>query len=480
VRFHLFEFGIFVLTSLLFVHKGDFWEVPESCPALTTCPTICAATLEDCPTTCQDSPHWSNATRLCATGTCENDCSHYDHVLDNPCTCSTLPIACPKVVDYYDQCLVAYKAFYDKTTECSVSESQSTPHVSLTGPYFLACYLWISAVTLSAVGWCYCNEKMFPRYDVTTMRMKGAKGKRKGSESKKEAWLQTGYKRNIFGTAIYVSVVVTMVGIQILLFVFTVDYYNTQESISTWPSIIPDTQQLLAVYVAVWMIGFPWTICFQFIPSGIETLFLRRCPIPCATHIVVCAPTKQVRRTNSGYIGFGSKIARYIWSSMAAAEQILFSYPYSLSGDDATFCVVEVDPVSSRRFIVHRARRYVFDEKTGGYIPGYVRAGKRIGDFSDQVNGLTSQEAHLRREIVGPNKAIMIKKTFFSALLSEFSKPYYVYQNFILWPWFLFYIHWLGVMMTLVRFAGGVLSAYFLLLSESALYKLSQVNGEVK
>jgi hypothetical protein len=407
---------------------GDFAEIPETCPALTTCPVICVESSADCPTTC------SGKLTLCPSGSCQDECSQYDAEEENPCPCPSASVACPPVVDYYEECLKNFMPFYDHSTACLEEQSGGMPHLPYTGPYFVACYTWIITVTCLVVGWCYYNEKVCPGHALTSKRLAQPKTKTARS-SAAEVWIQTGYKRTSVGTTIYILVNVTLMGIHFLLFILTIFYYMQEGAITKWAAVFSDTTQVLEVFILVWMIGFPWTMAFQIIPTGPGTLFLRRCPISLATHVVIVAPTKDLKRQDWGRHGAIDRLSRILSWPKGFLLRLLFAHPYYLHGHDVTFCPVQVSQHSSQRFLHHRMRRYVWDEISGGFVQGRIVVGKTFRSFVDQGAGLSHREADLRAEIVGPNRTPLTKPTLFLSLQKEFSRTFYVYQSFILWTW---------------------------------------------
>jgi Cation transporter/ATPase, N-terminus len=116
----------------------------------------------------------------------------------------------------------------------------------------------------------------------------------------------------------------------------------------------------------------------------------------------------------------------------------------------------------------------------GAYVPGRIVVGETLQDFVNQQNGLSSEDVARRSDVVGPNRTPVVKPTFLSALRKEFNRAFYVYQNFILWTWFPNFYFSQGLILSSIRLIGGCVSAYFHLLSDLSLYKVSQIEGEVK
>jgi hypothetical protein len=408
---------------------GDYHEIPQTCPFMTTCPVVCVAKVKDCPTACADNTSgWSasSVTSLCVTGSCEMDCSQYDADMDNPCPCPLFPIACPKVVEYYDECFAMFQPFYDGNV-CPEEEEYSIPQVS-TSAFFTAFYTWIAGLTALMVCWFYYNEKLCPSSDTTSMRMReGALKSTRG-----HSLYQHGYRRCILGTALYAMVIVTVIGIQFLFFFLTICFYMAAGSITRWPPVFYDPDQVLRVFVSVWFVGFTWTVSLRYMRdrTDLDCLFLRRCLLSAATHVLVVAPAEAISPKRS-QVRLSVRCVRWLSGSCSTFLHALFPNPGNVAGKDAIFCRVTLDKVSGNRWISYRLRRYVFDSDTGGYTPGCIHVGTRLGDFVVQGEGLTTEDVIRRRGIVGLNKAIMPKPTFASSLAAEFSKKFYVYQVFI-------------------------------------------------
>jgi hypothetical protein len=450
------------------LRSGDFAEVPETCPAMTTCPVVCVSSLNDCPTACRGN------TTLCANGSCQEECTGYKVA---PCGCPSLPLACPKVVDYYDECFTSFQTFYDAKSACLAEQVYPITPASFSGPYFLSCYIWISTVTVLVLGWCYFNEKLCPYQELTCVSIPMCSSS--GIHTVGGVWTQTGYKRTFIGTTIYLLVLLTVLGIQVLLGVMVVLYYVQVGAITRWTPAFSDLDHFNKTFIMVWIIGFLWTIVLYCTPNGINNLFLRRCPLAIASCVSIASPTSAQLAEARGSVLLVTFVRR-LTSPIGKFLCVLFSCPNNNQGNEVLFCPVHVDKACGQRGLYHHLRKYVWSESAGAYIDGRIIVGDSLQDFMNQGRGLCSSEVTRRISIVGPNTALLEKPTVFSSLRKEFSRTFYVYQNFFLWlylPYFFFY-SCLGV--AAVRVMGGCISAYFYHTSEVTLYRASKVDGIVK
>lgn len=414
---------------MLLLRTGDFFEVPGACPASTTCPVVCVTNVTDCPTVCGDG------LTLCTTGNCELDCTFWDDgKLANPCTCTTQTIACPKVVDLFTTCADRFQGFYDENKQCLINDATAVEQLSFTEPWFLVCYYWIIGVSVSVMLWCLYNEKIYP-VATSTVPLEAA------NEISGGAWTQTGYQRHLVGSLIYLSVIFTFAAFQFLLFLLTIFFYMQQGAIDRWPPVFQDEIQVLKAFQIVWMVGIVWCLAFRYPSTGVRALFYRRCSLHQATHVAVVAPIKSLDKVE--IISLVARLVFMIWAPIDFILRAIFSYPYDRPGLETAFCRIEKDRESGTRSILHRMRRYIYDETAGGFVPCYVSVGTTLGDFLNQMGGLTVAEANVRRGKRGPNVIPVPKPTILRSISKEFSKTFYLYQNFMVWSWLNFWYYYM-------------------------------------
>ncbi|KAL7580178.1 hypothetical protein ACA910_012929 [Epithemia clementina (nom. ined.)] len=440
---------------------GDYAEYPGSCPFKTSCPAICVANETDCPTSC------SVGLQLCETGICLEDCDAVTEVVENPCTCEALPLACAKVVDTWDGCFAEFQQFYDDNTECLEAEEESIPLVNFkTNPWCVACYVWITAVSVLVTTWCVGNRAIFPVKDSSV----------EITTSNGQVWTMTGYKSHPIGWLINVLVMTTLWGFQFLLFFLTICYYIQQEAITRWKLVFWDEVQVLKAFQIVWMIGFVWSFAFRY-PATIRDLFLRQCQLSSAKFVAVMAPTKTFSVSTHDTQGVGQRVMAAFWFPVDFVLRVIFWYPYNRAGYETVFCPVETDELTGKRGFYHRMCRYVFDHETSTFVQGITSVGDTLGDFLDQVDGLSTEEALNRLGYAGPNIIPIKKPTVLRSIYDEFSKPFYLYQNYMVWSWAPYWYYYMAIVNTFVRATGGTVVGVFQYMSDSVLYKLSNNEG---
>jgi hypothetical protein len=342
------------LAALAFVRAdfGDFVDPTYDCPALTTCVQVCVADVNDCP-----PEMLCNSTEtLCADGSCATEC---DPSLETPCAYDCAPVACHKVVDYYDACFDKYAAEYAFESQCG--EEESAAHVfQWNEAVFVFLYCWIAFVTVLILAWSFFNQKMRPVAGSTVWLEDGEVSK-----------TLTGYKTGIVGDFVYAMTLLTLLGFQILLATTTALYYVQQEAITRWRMIFEDEEQVLLAFEIVWCVGFFWTFALKW-PSSIRSLCLRRCILGEATSVAVFVPDEE-RKDLKPSTKCISLIKLFLANMSCVIDgfmAFLFSdTPRTKLNGSFLHCRVKRDEDGSRYFYFN-FRRYNLNEETGVYVPG--------------------------------------------------------------------------------------------------------------
>lgn len=210
-------------------------EVPDACPAKTSCPVLCVYDEPYCPTKC---PKGYN---LCLDGSCSIETC--DPMLWSPCECDALYFACPRVTDFLDDCMVRFEAEYDNVTICLELQDYNTLKVSFVSFWFMFFYCWMAGLTVLFIGWCYYNQKIHPVPESEAILLPLM-----SSEDGRE-WIQIGYKFHWIGFTICFLVWLTLWGFQCLLIFLTICYYMQQGSITRWPLVFEDEMQSLEAFM---------------------------------------------------------------------------------------------------------------------------------------------------------------------------------------------------------------------------------------
>ena len=381
-----------------------------------------------------------------------------------PCECEKTLFACANQVDLKDSCDVRFKTEHDAYDLCIEEQNESLPQVNFAGPVFLAFYFTIPLLTVLVLIYSAWNQRFAPvsgSKDTLSLSI-GNEVDIDGSQSSKgsstmgalkrsmqfehtpldmEAMSQTGYTTNIVGLALYCLYVVVHLIIHFLLLALTVEYYVQQEAnaISIFGSQkFFDDVQILTAFVVVWVVGFLWSFLMKF-PGSMYNLVLRRCRPIDAKYIAVTASNITFEVGESGGIPIISDVGKFCFSLLSG----LFSSK-SLEGEGSnssvTFCKVRLDKTTETRYFYFRFRRFIFDTSLNTFVAGdwNVTENATIGKWLDKAylhQGISNDEAVVRRGIVGPNVLDLKKPTLVGSIFAEFSKTFYIYQTFLVWTW---------------------------------------------
>ncbi|KAL7521821.1 hypothetical protein ACHAWX_006509 [Stephanocyclus meneghinianus] len=465
---------------------GDYVDPTFNCPATTTCPLVCVNSTDDCPVdaTCAsaNSAVADHEFELCNDGTCADKTlgQACDAELESPCSCGGLGVTCAKQIDFYDNCFVRFQNFYDENTECIENEEENLPQVDFNGVAFKACYIPLIIITVLAFLWCAYNQRIAPVVGSITVLECAIKGK------ENEKWSQTGYKRTIVGAILHALIIIVQLTFQGLLLFLTIQYYVQQEAgpaLENLRVIFHDEIQVLMAFQIVWMTGFVWCFLLKY-PSSIRSLFLRRCLPSDATYVAVSAPVQTVdtlyeKKCIVKFLGF-----------LLDGFYGFMDFIYSIKSEDAdtglryktTYCKVRIDEKTGSRYFYFRMRRYIYDDTESKFVPGRLNVAEDSTiehwlSKDHMQHGLSSQEATRRLGVVGPNVLDLKKPTILGSIVREFSKPFYLYQNFMVWTWAPYWYYYMAIVQTVVRVTGGMVVVIFQYMSDMNLYQLMVVDG---
>jgi hypothetical protein len=141
---------------------GDYVDPTYNCPATTTCPKICAATVEDCTTKCADG------LTLCADGTCEVECADD---IESPCEFDCAKVACARTIDTYDACKETYKELYEAEVTCGEAEvAEKVNKFQFNEAGFVVVYSWVAIASVLILVWCF-YKYVYDAYDGVFERL---------------------------------------------------------------------------------------------------------------------------------------------------------------------------------------------------------------------------------------------------------------------------------------------------------------------
>ncbi len=417
---------------------GDYADTSFECPAKITCQPVCSSSIDSCPIDlqfCED-----NSTTLCVDGSCAANCSEE---LISPCFGSACGgganVTCARIVLPQPDCELLYGEWYTANASAtsgdddSICSGEIIELVSFTGPVFVAIYVYFSVVCFLIVAYPAFNQRLFPVGDTVPLDDFSKESVLTGIPAENRGWTQTSVRKTVLGTVLFYLTQSIIWGIQCLLLILLVFYYELGKPNNPFQ----DEVQVLKAFEIVWMVGLVVSMSLKW-PPTVESLFLRRCVSAEATSVAVFSPSTVPELhevTGNPGIAFIKRIVKGLCRGITVVFAFIFSDPVRRqhhARGSIEYCPVRVDADGTRSFFF-RLRRYVYDDQAGRFVPGILDIGSTLGDFQNAEKGLSNAEVVHRRSRIGRNSIDLKKPNLFLGIYEEFSKLFYVYQNFVVW-----------------------------------------------
>ena len=279
-----------------------------------------------------------------------------------------------------------------------------------------------------------------------------------------------------------------MLGLQVILLLLVMAYYfilnksyikrDTPNMDFGW-SPFHDAPNSLYVFIIAWAVAFAWVGFFKR-PQSIYCAFLRRCGLNQATTVAVFIPDSRGIEvlTKDGKEWAVTKYFRVFHEFFDFALAYLFSEPEHNEPGQVGYCPVLTDEFGVRYF-EFQMRRYNYDAALDSFVPAELNIVGNASDLLKMKVGISSDEEKKRIAAIGPNVINIDEPSFLKILLREFSRIFYVYQNFMTWSW-INYSYWhMGIVNTLVYTLGGVTVSIVNYKNARRLKELCRVEGTV-
>jgi predicted P-type ATPase len=455
-------------------------------PTVGPCEQVCVNTTAACPAqlTCDAGLD------LCADGSCQTACSDD---LESPCGAYPgLGAACPaegfeaSAADCADTFSAEYAAMDAADGDDYYDDDYYGDLVEPDYAGFVFFYCWMAGLTFFSFLFFAYNNKIAPVGEVKDFLPEVSAHAYKETPADNAHCSQTGYRAAPLGRLLHAAVLLTLLGLQVVILLLTLAYYfilnrsdikdDTPHLSLAW-SPFDDAPQALEAFIIAWAIAFVWVVLFKR-PDSLFAAFLRRSSLGDATHVAVFIPLAR------GVEVLNKTVTQTAWSQLFdrvfvgvdAGLAWLFSEPANPVPGTTENVVVQFDKT---RFIDFHMRRYHFDEKTQTFLPAQLEVAGTAAAMLQKQAGLSGAAVAEREANIGPNIIEIADPSFIRIVFKEFSRIFYVYQNFMTWTW-LNYAYWhMGIVNTIVYTMGGLTVSYVRYQSASRLKELSKVSGSV-
>ncbi|KAI8362638.1 hypothetical protein BD560DRAFT_373869 [Blakeslea trispora] len=481
----------------------------NKCPLPTyysyPCPQLCVRDISLCPLGNRPLP-CPSGTNYCVDGQCREIC---EDSLVSACACPGAPALTGKVyicgnnnlfinianfnvtnkiIQSAESCASAVNLTHIPTwssnPESAMWHQCPTPDygtLTFTEPVFIALYVFYGSCFLSLILWSFYKhikekpvKKNFQKVNVLhaqifddlndekKIEQKDEASSDHPSSSDKDRIIVHTYKKNLLGTLVGFLFLIQTIGHIGYMIMMTEDYYTDYALFRGYSVVQPST------FIGMWYILFFWFVSLTIFRSRLPNFFRVRCGYGQGHYA-------QVEREEPALIFLEDQSNR-IMDTVRYLEKTVKGW----MGLDVVVTTVPLKLTSSgTKYFVYQCTRYVYHPERELFSPHQVQLGDTLGELASLRHGLTSMEAYLREELIGPNFIGVYVPNFMKALLEEFSSFFYIYQFAILWL-FYYLAYWqVGIADTIVILISALVKVVIRLRSERRIKEMAEFTDDV-
>ncbi|KAL7321472.1 hypothetical protein PS15m_001236 [Mucor circinelloides] len=358
--------------------------------------------------------------------------------------------------------------------------------LTFTEPVFIAYYVFYGSCAFFLIAWsCYkfLREKVIKaRYHQVreTKRdqyngndekkdMDGAESS-KGSDStssmnseEQDEMTIKAYKRDYFGTLCFILYMLQTVGMIAYMILITYDYYQNYLFFRGNALVQSST------FIGQWYIFFIWFATLTVFKSRIPNFFRIQCMYSQGQYVQVERPEPAIIVSTDDE----DKITEYVRIMEKNAKRIF--------GLDVVIATSPLEKTGKgTKYFIYQCTRYVYHPETQLFKPHHYVLGETNAELAQLTQGLTSQEALEREEMIGPNFIEVYVPNIPMAILREFASFFYIYQFTALWLFYYFAYWQVGIADTAVILVSAIVKVYVRLKSEIRIKKMAEFTDNIK
>lgn len=271
------------------------------------------------------------------------------------------------------------------------------------------------------------------------------------------------YKRDWFGTFIAVLFFLQTVGQIAYMILMVEDYYTPYMKFRGFGEIQAST------FMGMWYIFFFWFASLTIFRYRLPNFFRIRCAYSQGQYV-------QIERKEAAMIFLEDqtdKLMRFVRHLEHIGKRI--------TGLDVVVTNSSLKYTSNgTKYFIYQCTRYVYHPETELFTPHQFQLGETNAELAALTQGLTTEEAVRREELVGPNFIEVYVPNFVIAVLQEFSSFFYIYQFTILWLFYYFAYWQVGIADTLVILLSALVKVVVRLRSEKRIKTMAEFTDRVQ
>ncbi|KAJ1877768.1 hypothetical protein LPJ57_003776, partial [Coemansia sp. RSA 486] len=492
------------------------------------CSQLCVQNLDNCPTSLQ--PDCPDGQSFCADGQCHDECTDEIQAL-NPCHCSRsgskLPpqaadlVPCMSTPNVTIRELRPWQIDEDTRNTCAdavgITDQDAsvgvwgktwiggditalwaecpaapTPNYKYDESYWIATFAVNGALALIIALWSaykYFAERSVRSWSTDNKNPnsgyigdKNSPALQKKASSLDEKSLNNdstesidaadsgvrlwGYRNNFLGTACVWSIAIVTILWVCYLGVWTADYYGSLpgKRHGVLYSLSYENSKLgLATFLILWAIYFIVLVILFVLKPHLRNYF-RVQTLPAQGQFICVERTLHEIKM---LIDESNWIQKQV-NRLTDALVILLS-----RDREYTTCPVS-RTTQGRHYFTYQCTRYVYDDDMQQYSPFDFELGTSNNELLDRGEGLTSEEAAFRLELIGPNFIEVKVPGVFGAFAREFMSFFYIYQFIFLWAFYYYAYYQVGIVDTGVILISATIKVVMRMQSERRLKRMAE------
>ncbi|KAI8975450.1 hypothetical protein BDF20DRAFT_914379 [Mycotypha africana] len=480
----------------------------NQCPLPTynsyPCPVLCVRNINDCPEKVR--PSCPAGQTYCIDGTCRSSCPPD---LKSACSCPGAPDLQVPMYQCADTARPNIQSFNSKNkdeqthSECAnylglskVSSWSSNPQSIMWGecpapdygplnfhePIFVTAYVIYGSCVFFLLVWAvskFLRERLFKtRYNkvretkrdefLVDDEKKGLDDSSRSDTSSsidqedQEEMVIKAYKRDFFGTFTRIMYFLLTLALLAYIIVVVYDYYEAFLYFRGNALVESST------FIGMWYFNFIWFAVLVIFKNRLANFFRIQC-------IYSEGQFVQVERREPAVILLedNNKLMSYVRRTE--------SYLKRLFGLDVIVATAPLEKTGKgTKYFIYQCTRYVYRPETQLFKPHSFELGETNAELAVLNQGLTTQEALEREELVGPNFISVYVPNIPMAIVREFSTFFYIYQFNALWLFFYFAYWQVGIADLAVILVSAFVKVFVRLRSELRIKRMAEFTDECR
>ncbi|KAJ2838531.1 hypothetical protein J3B01_001349 [Coemansia erecta] len=270
-----------------------------------------------------------------------------------------------------------------------------------------------------------------------------------------------GYKNDILGWVGFISVLLVSLGWFVWIGFWVGDYYGTLGEVASLSHY--NSELLDETMIAIWIFALVWLVVCCIVQKRIRNFFRLECLPSEGTCVQIERKLEEL------------KISSTTAKLVAYAKRIEDGFTkITRSNYHVQTCMIEQSPHAGLRYFNYMCTRYVFNESTQQFTPYNFDLGTTNGQLRRHVDGLTSDEAASRLELIGHNFISVDVPSYFVAFVLEVSTFFYLYQLMVMWIYYYWNYYVVGCVSTGIILISAVVKVVVSVRSEKRIKRMAE------